>query len=101
MITIEVFLAGLLICSAFTGLVTEGVKKILEERNKTYHANTLAGLVAVILSAAFAAGYIMYTGAAFSQQIFVCIIALVFLSWLSAMVGYDKVIQAINQFAKK
>jgi hypothetical protein len=100
MITLEVFLVGLLICSAFTGLVTEGIKKILEERNKSYHANTLAGLVAVVLSIALSLGYIMYTDAVFSQQIIVCAVALVFLSWLSAMVGYDKVVQTISQITK-
>ena len=31
----------------------------------------------------------------------VYLIALVFLSWLSAMVGYDKVMQAISQIKSK
>lgn len=35
--------------------------------------------------------------AAISAQMVVILIALVLLSWLSAMVGYDKVIQAIGQ----
>jgi hypothetical protein len=98
MISLEVFAFGLLLTSTLTGLVTEAVKIILTEHNKTYRANTLAGVVATALSAAMGVGYILVMGMGFSTQIVVCIAALIFLSWLCAMVGYDKVIQAISQF---
>ena len=48
--TLEYFLLLLMIVSIFTGLVTEGIKKLLEESKKTYKANFLAGGVAVVLS---------------------------------------------------
>ncbi|MEG1716216.1 MAG: aminopeptidase [Lachnospiraceae bacterium] len=95
--TLEVFLLGLLIVSTLTGIVTEAIKKWLEEREKKYHANALAGYCAVGLSVAVGAAYIILTGSAVNAQMAVYLIALVFLSWLSAMVGYDKVIQAISQ----
>lgn len=98
MINFEVFMLGMMITSVLTGLVTEAVKKILTEYNVTYRANTLAGLVSFILSAAIGAGYVIITGTAFTSQIAVCLIAQIFMSWLCAMVGYDKVIQAISQF---
>ena len=98
MINFEVFALGLLITSTLTGLVTEAIKKILAEHNVTYRANTLAGIVAFLLSIAIGAGYVVGTGAEFNSQIIVCLIAQVFMSWLCAMVGYDKVIQAIAQF---
>lgn len=98
MINFEVFLFGLLMTSALTGLVTEAVKKILVEHNITYRANTLAGIVSLLLSAAIGAAYVVLTGTAFTSQIVVYLIAHVFMSWLCAMVGYDKVIQTISQF---
>ena len=98
MINFEVFALGLLITSTLTGLVTEAIKKILAEHNVTYRANTLAGIVAFLLSIAIGAGYVVVAGAEFNSQIIVCLIAQVFMSWLCAMVGYDKVIQAIGQF---
>lgn len=98
---LEVFLLLLLIVSTFTALVTEAVKKWLAERNKTYHANALAGYVAIILSIAVCAGYVVLVKAAITSQLAVYLTALIFLSWLSAMVGYDKVIQAISQFKAK
>lgn len=95
---LEVFLLILLIVSTLTGLVTEAVKKWLQERNKNYYANALAGYVAVVMSIAVGVAYIILAQASLNAQMAVYLIALVFLSWLSAMVGYDKVVQAISQF---
>lgn len=92
MIDFEVFLIGLMVVSTLTGLVTEAIKKILTENNVAYRANTLAGIVSTVLSAAIGAGYAVMTSVPFSAQLVICIVALVFMSWLCAMVGYDKVI---------
>lgn len=94
----EIFLLGLLIVSTFTSLVTEAVKKLLKENKIGYRANTLAAIISAVLSLAVGVGYVIATGIAFTAQIVVCIIALIFMSWLCAMVGYDKVIQVISQF---
>jgi uncharacterized membrane protein YkgB len=96
MITFEIFLTGLMVVSTLTGLVTEAVKKILDEHNKTYRSNTLAGIVAVVLSLLVGAGYIILASVTFNAQIVVCIVALMFLSWLCSMVGYDKVVGCLN-----
>lgn len=98
MISFEIFLIGLLIISTFVSLVTEAVKKILVERNVTYHANSLVGIVAIVLSVAVSVGYAVLTKTPFTAQICVYVILMVFMSWLCSMVGYDKVIQAIKQF---
>lgn len=97
MISLEVFLLGLLITSTFTSLVTEGVKKLMAERNIEYYANTLVAIISVVLSTAISVGYMVVTGMACTAQTVVVIATLVVLSWLCAMVGYDKVIQAICQ----
>lgn len=96
--SLSVFLMLLMLVSTLTGLATEAVKKWLQERGKTYYANALAGYVSAVISIAIGAAYIILAGAAINAQMAVYLIALVFLSWLSAMVGYDKVIQAISQF---
>ena len=98
MISLHVFMLGVLITSTMTGLATEAIKKILAEYSKNYYANTLAGIVSTILSITIGVGYMLISNIDFSAQFIVCLIALVFISWLSAMVGYDKVIQAISQF---
>lgn len=101
MISFELFLIGLMFISTLTGLVTEAVKDILEEHNKTYKANTLAGLVSLILSVLVGIAYLILTNTTFTAQIIVYLVMMVFMSWLCAMVGYDKVVQAIGQFKTK
>ena len=98
MVNIETFMLGALVISTLASLVTEAVKKILSEHGITYYANTLAGVVATVLSVAVGVGYTFLTGTGFTAQTIVCIVTLVFISWLCSMVGYDKVIQAIKQF---
>lgn len=96
----EIALMLLLVVATMTGLVTEAVKKVLQEGNVSYKPNLLAGLVAVALSVGVGAAYIVLTETALNAQMAVYLIALVFLSWLSAMVGYDKVVQTISQIKK-
>ena len=98
--SLEIFLLLLLIVSIFTGLLTEGIKKLMDEVNKKYLSNFLAGFVAVVLSVLVDAGYIILTEAQINAKMAVYLIALVLLSWLASMVGYDKVIQAITQCKK-
>lgn len=98
MINFEIFLAGLMITSTLTGLTTEAIKKVLVEHNVNHRANTLAGVVALVLSVLIGVGYIIVADIDFSGRIAVCMAAQAFMSWLCAMLGRDKVVQAINQF---
>lgn len=97
MIDTHIFLMGLLIVSATSSLVTEAIKKLLNERNKTYPANALVSIVAIVVSICVAVCYIAIAHIAFSTEVAVNIFALVVLSWLVAMLGYDKVIQTFSQ----
>ena len=98
MISLHVFMLGVLITSTLTGLATEAIKKLFAEHSKNYYANTLAGIVSVILSVAIWIGYMVLSDISFTSQAVIYLVALVFISWLCAMVGYDKVVQAISQF---
>lgn len=101
MISFETFLFGLLITSTLTGLMTEAIKKVFVENNMSYRANTLAGFIALFLSLVIGIGYVIMAEINFTSRIGVCLIALMFMSWLCAMLGYDKVIQSISQFKTK
>lgn len=94
---IETFAFGLLVVSTLTGLVTESIKKMLDERGERTKPNTLAGFVALVLSALIGTGYVFYMGATFTVQVVIGIIALIGFSWLCAMLGYDKVMQTLAQ----
>lgn len=96
--TLTTFLLLLLIVSTLTGLTVEGIKVLLDEQGKKYKSNMLAGIVSVGLSFVIGIAYCIMTATVLNTIIAVYLIALVFLSWLCAMVGYDKVVQAISQF---
>ncbi|MDO4679000.1 MAG: aminopeptidase [Eubacteriales bacterium] len=97
MMSMETFLMLLIGVSVFTALVTEAIKKMMDEYGKTYKSNILAGTVSVVLSVLAGTGYIIMTETQINAKMAVILIALVLLSWLCAMVGYDKVMQAITQ----
>lgn len=94
----HVFLVMLLACSLLTSLTVEAIKRMNEGEGKRW--NVMVAVVAVILAVAIGVAYAVMTGVAVTAQYVVIIIALCFLSWLCAMVGYDKVIQAIEQIFK-
>lgn len=98
MIGFEIIMLGLLIISTVTGLVTEAVKKVLKEYNVKCRTNSLTGIVAAILSTAISIGYVVVNSIEFTPQVIVYMIAMIFMSWLCSMVGYDKVVQTISQF---
>lgn len=98
MVTIDTFLLGLLVTSTLTSLVTEALKKLLTEHGVRFKSNTLAGVVSLVLSAAIGIAYAVITSLEITAAVIVCMIALMIMSWLCAMVGYDKVVQTIRQF---
>ena len=97
MMSMEFFLTLLIGVSVFTALVTEAVKEMMDEYGKTYKSNILAGVVSVVLSVLAGVGYMVMTEAQINVKMAVILIALVLLSWPCAIVGYDKVMQAISQ----
>lgn len=94
----ELFITGLFFVSILTTLTVEAIKKLLGE--KPYNANLLAAIVATVLSIFTAIFYVMYNGVSVSIQVILATIAFAFFSWLASMVGFDKIKQLIQQFAK-
>ena len=88
---------GLLIVSLTTNLSVEGIKKLLNETTIKYSSNVLAAVVAVLMSCAVCAIYIIMNDLVFTMKIGVEVCVLVYLSFLTSTVGYDKVIQMIQQ----
>ena len=91
-------LAGI---SALTTLTVEGIKKILDEKQVHYSSNSLAIIVSFVLTFVGSVLYIIYFNVPVTAQIVVIVICLIFLSFLIATVGYDKVKQLIEQISKK
>ena len=93
-------LSALALISVLTSLTVEAIKKILNEKQVEYSSNLLAVIVSTILTVALCVGYTLYFGEPFTIQKVIIMIALTFLSFLSATVGYDKVKMLIEQLGK-
>ena len=93
-------LSALALISVLTSLTVEAIKKILNEKKVEYSSNLLAVIVSTILTVALCVGYTLYFGEPFTIQKVIVMIALTFLSFLSATVSFDKVKQALQQIGK-
>ena len=94
-----IFLTLLFAISLLVGLTTEAIKKLLGD--KKFSSNILAGIVSVVLSVVIGICYCIITSTPITATVVIYLIALVFLSWLCAMLGYDKVVQTLTQIVKK
>jgi hypothetical protein len=88
---------ALLIVSVLTNLTVEGIKKLLDGTKVKYSSNVLAAILSVIIACAVCVIYIVMTDTVFTLKIGVEIAVLMYLGFLVATVGYDKVMQMIQQ----
>lgn len=93
----QFLLSALAIISVLTTLTVEGIKKILDERHKEYSSNLLAVIVSAVITFVGSVGYVLYNGIPWTIQTVIVMAVLVFLSFLSATVSYDKVKQLLEQ----
>lgn len=98
---ISTLFTGLAIISSLNMLATEGVKKLLDEAGIKYATNLLAVIVAIIVTIGASACYIVYADIAVTGKVIVEVIAMVFMSFLCATVGFDKVKQTLEQLGGK
>lgn len=90
---IKTFMLGVLIISTLSSLTTEAVKKTIIDK----YNNIIAAVSSIIISAGVSAGYIIVNDISVDLKTIVAIIAVTFVSWLCAMLGYDKVMQTLSQ----
>lgn len=83
--------------SIITGLITEAVKATLDSFKINYSSNIVALIVAIIVGVGGTAILYIYTGVAFTSINILTMILMGVINWIGAMVGYDKIKQAIEQ----
>ena len=95
--TVTVFLILLTIYATITSLLTEAIKKFLDGQKITYASNVLALVIAVIVGCGGTAIYYVNYQVPFTALNSVYLALMGVANWVGAMVGYDKVKQAISQ----
>ena len=94
---ISFMMTALLAVSLFTNLTVEGIKKLLDGTAAKYSSNILAAVMSALIAIAVSVVYMIMGDIVFTVKIGVEIVVLVYLSFLTSTVGYDKIIQAIKQ----
>lgn len=96
--TITLFMALLVILAVVTSLVTEAVKKFLDTFTFVeYASNVVVLFVAMFVGIIGTATAYVLLGISFTTANVICIGLMAVAVWIGAMVGYDKVIQLIEQ----
>lgn len=88
---------ALLIVSVVTNLTVEGIKKLLDGTKVKYSSNVLSAILSVVITCVVCVIYLIMNDMAFTLKIGVEIAILMYLGFLVATVGYDKVVQMIKQ----
>ena len=96
----EFLLKALALISGLTTLTVEAIKKLLNDKQIQYSSNLLAAIVAVILTLCVSVAYVLYFAVPLSVQVVISVIALIYLSFLCATIGFDKIKQLIEQMGK-
>ena len=95
--TIALFITLLVVLSVAVSLITEAVKDVLESTKVKYSSNIVVLIVALITGAGGTALMYLFMGIAFTLPNIVCMVLMAVAVWVGAMVGYDKVLQMIDQ----
>ena len=95
--TLTLFMTLLTIFAVIVSLITEAVKKMFKNLEVDYSANILVLIISVFVGIGGTTVAYMYLGIAFNTLNILCIALMTISIWVGAMVGYDKVLQMIEQ----
>lgn len=94
--TVPMFLALLFGFSVLTGLIVEAIKKFVNDKENVSY-NIIALIVALLVGIVGCAIYYQFMEIPYTANNIICMGLMGIASSLVAMVGYDKVSQAITQ----
>ena len=95
--TVNLFITLLTIFAAAASLITESVKKEMQNHKLEYSANKIALIFSSVVTVMFMPLIYLYLDIAFTIANIAFIPLMVISVWLGSMVGYDKVVQLIEQ----
>ena len=95
--TITLFVSILTLGSVINSLLTEAVKKFYENAHKEYSANVVALVDALVIGGLGTAAVYQLLGIKWDLNNLICLCIMIVAVWIASMVGYDKVIQMIQQ----
>jgi len=98
--TLPMFLGLLSAFSVLTSMLMEAAKKWLASLHRDYAPNIVVLMIAFVVGVGGTAIFYVFVSVPFTGINVMCMILMGFDVWLVAMLGYDKVVQLIKQFAQ-
>ena len=98
--TTTTFLMLLSSFSVLSGLVTEGIKKLISDKANTSY-NVIALVVALVIGGVGSAVYYQLNAIPFNLDNIIYLVLMGLASGLCSMVGFDKIKQAVEQITSK
>lgn len=95
--TVDLFLMLLTLGSIISALLTETLKKVMENTQRNYSANVLALINAVVVGCGGTAIAYLFLNIPWSRNNIICLVLMSICVWMGSMIGYDKIIQLIVQ----
>lgn len=96
----EFLMSMIFISSVLTNVTVEGIKALLNKKEKDYSASMLAVVVSIVITIGLSVAYIILNNIVVDARVIIEIIGLVYAAFLTATVGYDKVLQTVSKFKK-
>ena len=96
---VSLFITLLTAFSAVTSLFTQFMKKILDEKGKTYSSNVLVAIIGCIVGICGTGVYYILYSIDFNLINVTCMILMGLASSMGAALGYDKVTQTLKQLS--
>ena len=84
----EVIVFGIAIVSGFTGLIVQGIKKILKDLGKTFPKNILVSIVSAVFTILLSVGYAVIFNVPFSASYVVWTVVVMIFGWLGRTLAY-------------
>jgi hypothetical protein len=91
------FMALLVILSTVTALFTEAVKCLIEGMGGRYASNLVVLVVSIIVGIGGTGIAYIFMGIPFILPNIICMVLMAVAVWVGSMVGYDKVLQMLEQ----
>lgn len=98
--TVTLFITLLTAFSAVNTLIVEAIKKIIQTKTDHYSSNLIAVICALVVGSGGTAAYYTLFTIPFTSGNIVCMCLMGLAVAVSSMVGYDKIVQLIEQLKK-
>jgi hypothetical protein len=97
--SITLFITILTIGGMVTALLTEAIKKMYANMKKDYSANIIALVNAIVVGCGGTAVVYMLMNIPWTVNNIICMVLMTVAVWIASMLGFDKVLQTVNQIA--